>query len=135
MKPRLNQISTSKISKVISEVKEIWEVLNQEYIDNCIESMPSRLQECMNNESNWINYFFLFQFKIDNQFYQNFVKFLSYPVPKIINAYFILNARTTENCLTIIYLAALLTYIIIFIQICEDLREKSFYKNNIKLKG
>ena len=37
MKQRLNQISTSKISKVISEVREIWEELNQEYIDNCIE--------------------------------------------------------------------------------------------------
>ena len=47
MNPRLNQISTSKISKVISEVKEIWEELNSEYIDNCIESMPSKLQECM----------------------------------------------------------------------------------------
>ena len=59
MKQRLNQISTSKISKVISEVKEIWEELNQEYIDNCIESMSSRLQECMNNEGDWINYFFI----------------------------------------------------------------------------
>ena len=58
MKQRLNQISTSKISKVISEVREIWEELNQEYIDNCIESMSSRLQECMNNEGYWINYFF-----------------------------------------------------------------------------
>ena len=60
MKQRLNQISTSKISKVISEVKEIWEELNQEYIDNCIESMSSRLQECMNNEGDWINYFFYY---------------------------------------------------------------------------
>ena len=56
MKSKLNQISTSKISEVISEVKEIWEELNQEYIDNCIESMPSRLQECINNEGDWINY-------------------------------------------------------------------------------
>ena len=79
MKQRLNQISTSKISKVISEVKEIWEELNQEYIDNCIESMSSRLQECMNNEGGWINYFFkLFQIKIYNQFYQNFVKIFCY---------------------------------------------------------
>ena len=53
---------------------------------------------------------------------------MSYPVPKIINAYFILNAKTIKNCLTIIYLAALLIYIMIFIQICEDLKEKSFYK-------
>ena len=43
MKSRLNQISTSKISMVISKVKEIWEELNKEYIDNCIESMPNRL--------------------------------------------------------------------------------------------
>ena len=50
MKLRLNQISTSKIYEVISEVKEIWEELNQEYIDNCIESMPSRLLECINNK-------------------------------------------------------------------------------------
>ena len=79
MKQRLNQISTSKISKVISEVKEIWEELNQEYIDNWIESMSSRLQECMNNEGDWINYFFkLFQIKIYNQFYQNFVKIFCY---------------------------------------------------------
>ena len=49
MKSSLNQINTSKISEVISEVKEIWEELNKEYIDNCIESMPSRLQECINN--------------------------------------------------------------------------------------
>ena len=56
MKSRLNQISTSKISEVISEVKEIWEELNQEYIDNCIKSMPSRLQESINNEGDWINY-------------------------------------------------------------------------------
>ena len=52
----MSQISASKISKVISEVKQICEELNQEYIDNCIESMPSRLQECMNNEGEWINY-------------------------------------------------------------------------------
>ena len=58
MKSRLNQISTSKISEVISEVKEIREELSQEYIDNCIESMPSRLQECINNEGDWINYLF-----------------------------------------------------------------------------
>ena len=57
MKQRLNQISTSKISKVISEIKEIWEELNQEYIGNCIESMSSRLQECMNNQGDWINFF------------------------------------------------------------------------------
>ena len=50
MKSRLNQISTSKISEVISKIKEIWEELNLEYIDNCIESTPSRLQECINNE-------------------------------------------------------------------------------------
>ena len=56
MNPRLNQISTSKISKVISEVKEIWEELSKEDIDNCIELMPSKLQECMNNEGDWINY-------------------------------------------------------------------------------
>ena len=56
MKSRLNQIITSKISEVISEVKEIWEELNQEYIDNCIESLPSRLQECINNKGGWINY-------------------------------------------------------------------------------
>ena len=56
MKPRLNQTSKSKIFKVISEVKEIWEELSQEYIDNCIESMPNRLQECMNNEDDRINY-------------------------------------------------------------------------------
>ena len=36
MKSRLNQISTSKISDIISEVQEIREELNQEYIDNCI---------------------------------------------------------------------------------------------------
>ena len=54
MKSRLNQISTSKISMVISKVKEIWEELNKEYIDNCIESMPNRLQEYINNEGEWI---------------------------------------------------------------------------------
>ena len=43
MKPRLNQTSKSKIFKVISEVKEIWEELSQEYIDNCIESMPKQI--------------------------------------------------------------------------------------------
>ena len=52
----MNQISTSKISEVISEVKEIWEELNQAYIDNSIESISSRLQECINNEGYWINY-------------------------------------------------------------------------------
>ena len=62
--------------------------------------------------------------------------FLSYLVPKIINAYFILNTRTIKNCLTIIYLTVLLINIFIFIQICEDLREKNHsIKNNIKLKG
>ena len=45
----LNQINRSKISELISEVKEIWEELYQEYIDNYIESMPSRLQECIKN--------------------------------------------------------------------------------------
>ena len=50
MKSRLNQISTSKISEFFSKVKDIWEELNQEYIDNCIESMPSILQECIKNE-------------------------------------------------------------------------------------
>ena len=44
------------ISEAISKVKEIWEELYQEYIDNCIESMPSRLQECINSEGDWINY-------------------------------------------------------------------------------
>ena len=73
MKQKLNQISTSKISKVISEVKEIWEELNQEYIDNCIESMSSRLQECMNNEGDWINYFFNY-FKL--KYTINFIKIL-----------------------------------------------------------
>ena len=56
IKSRLNQISTSKISEIISEVKVLWEELKQEYIDNCIESMPSRLQECINNEGYWLNY-------------------------------------------------------------------------------
>ena len=42
--------------------------------------MPSKLQQCINNEGEWINdkFFLLFQIKIDNQFYyfiQNFVKF------------------------------------------------------------
>ena len=30
--------------------------INQEYIDNCIESMSSRLQECINNKGDNINY-------------------------------------------------------------------------------
>ena len=52
----VNQIRISKISEVISKVKEIWEEFYQEQIENCIESTPSRLQECINNEGDWINY-------------------------------------------------------------------------------
>ena len=45
-----------KISEVISKVKQILDELDQEQINNWIESMPTRLQECIDNNRGWINY-------------------------------------------------------------------------------
>ena len=56
MKAKLNQESTKKISEVISKVKQIWDELDQEQINNWIGSMPTRLQECIDNNGDLINY-------------------------------------------------------------------------------
>ena len=64
MKSRLNQIVTSKISELISKVKEILKELNQEFIDNCIESLPNRLQQWIKNEGDWEKNDFFNYFKL-----------------------------------------------------------------------
>ena len=45
MKQQVNKCDLSKISEVITKVKEIWSELDQEVIENVIQNMPIRLNK------------------------------------------------------------------------------------------
>ena len=56
IKQEVNKCNLSKISEVISKVKEVWSELDQSKVEHAIENMPIRLSKCIDAEGDWIDY-------------------------------------------------------------------------------
>ena len=56
MKKNINKHDTKKISELIELVDTTWDEIDQEVIQNCIESMASRVAECIKLKGDRIRY-------------------------------------------------------------------------------
>ena len=56
MKRKINKHETKKISELIELVDTTWDEIDQEVIQNCIESMASRVAECIKLKGDRIRY-------------------------------------------------------------------------------
>ena len=53
---QLNKNDINTQDDLISEIENAWEQLNQETIENWIDSISGQIMECINNERDRINY-------------------------------------------------------------------------------
>ena len=56
IKRRLQGKDTSTISRLEAAIQEEWQNLSQELLHKLVESVPSRLQECIKRKGRPINY-------------------------------------------------------------------------------